>query len=141
MSAVIKIKNRLLILGNRVAVPGFEPLSEQTTNNLSLALQGANAYIPLDIALKLIPGAKIIVAHNGGPTAGSFGFDKWLELPSGPPPNGNECPNNCIKDYYKILQDYARASLSQIGSTVSQECDEFSDFGFCDYSDVESGLV
>jgi len=138
----IVIKNRLLVIGNRVRVPGFEPLSEQTTNNLSLALQGANTFIDLDIALDLIPGSRVVVTHNGGPTAGSFGFDKWFEIPSGPPPNGNQCPNNCIRDSYKILQDYARSSLSSLQqSTLVQECNKLGEFGQCDFDEFDRGLT
>lgn len=142
MSNPVVITNRLLVIGNLVRVPGFEPLSEQTTNNLSLALQGANTFIELDIALELIPGSRVIIAHNGGPTAGSFGFDKWFEIPNGPPPNGGQCPSNCVIDSYKILQDYARATLSSLNSnTLSDECDALGGFGGCDYSDFEVGLT
>ena len=74
MSSPLIIKNKLLVIGNKVSVPGFEPLSEQTTNNLSMALQGASAYIDLDLALELIPGSKVLIVHNGGPASGSFGY-------------------------------------------------------------------
>lgn len=144
MSSPLIIKNKLLVIGNKVSVPGFEPLSEQTTNNLSMALQGASAYIDLALALELIPGSKLIVAYNGGPTAGTFGHDMWFELPSGPPPDGNTCPTNCIRDYYKILQDAARQSLSPLeGSTLPQECNDLNSFGSsgCDFNEFEKGLV
>jgi hypothetical protein len=108
VSSQIRIANRLLVVGNKVRVPQFEPLSEQTTNSLSVAFYGVNSYISLDKALLLIPGSKVVLAHNGGPTAGSFGHDKYFELPDGPPPDGNACPENNIIDYYKILQDSAR---------------------------------
>jgi len=138
----IVIKNRLLVIGNKLRVPMFEPLSEQTTNNLSIALQGANTYIDLDVALELIPESKVVITHNAGPTAGSFGFDKWFELPSGPPPDGNTCPSNCIRDYYKILQDHARLSLTPLeNSTLAEENNDFNQFGQCDFQDFESGLA
>lgn len=140
--SIIKIANRLLVIGNKVMVPMFEPLSEQTTNNLSIALQGANSFINLDLALELIPGSKVVIVHNSGPTAGSFGHDKWFEIPSGPPPNGNQCPSNCVRDFYKILQDHARSSLTSLNkSTLVQECNEFGEFGQCDFDDFDRNLV
>lgn len=118
----IKIKNKLLVIGNRVKVPGFEPLSEQTTNNLSLALQGSNTFIDLELALKLIPGSKLIIPY-AGPTSGSFGHDKWFEIPDGPPPDYG-CPENYIRDVYKILQDNSRNSLSYSQGLMS-DCNEY----------------
>lgn len=55
--------------------------------------------------LKLIPGSKIVrtMIPGGTTTTGLF-----LELPSGPPPDGNEC-RPCGPDYYKILRDNAHA--------------------------------
>lgn len=138
MADSIIVFNFLQIIGDRVRVPGFEPLSEQTTNNLSIALQGANSYIDVNIALDLIPGSKIVITHNAGPTSGSFGHDRLFKLPSGPPPNGKECPSNCVADYYKILQDYARSSLTSLNDT-SSECND--SLSGCEYSDFESGLL
>lgn len=137
----IEIKNKLLVIGNKVMVPGFEPLSEQTTNNLSLALQGASTFIDLDLALKLIPGSKVVIVHNAGPTSGSFGHDKWFEIPSGPPPDGNRCPNNCIRDVYKILRDNARVSITSFDNTLNKECDRLAEFGGCDFDEFDRGLI
>jgi len=137
----IEIKNRLLVIGNKVKVPGFEPLSEQTTNNLSLALQGANTFIELDRALSLIPGSKVIITHNAGPTSGSFGHDKWFEIPAGPPPDGKSCPKNYIRDVYKILQDASRVSLSGSGGNVLDDCNQYNDMTYnSNYDDFCSGL-
>lgn len=137
----IAIKNRLLVIGNKVKVPGFEPLSEQTTNNLSLALQGASTFIDLDKALELIPGSRVIIVHNAGPTSGSFGHDKWYEIPAGPPPDGGKCPKNYVRDVYKILQDAVRASLERDSYTLADECNDFGNFGANDcYSDFSQGL-
>lgn len=115
-------------------VPGFEPLSEQTTNNLSIALQGANAYIDLNKALELVPGSRIIIPYTGGPTAGSFGHDKWFEIPSGPPPNGSQCPNNYVRDIYKILRDNARVPTSSTDD-LEVDCGEYSNFNLNSCSD------
>jgi hypothetical protein len=146
MTSAAKIKNWLLVIGNRVKVPGFEPLSEQTTNNLSMALQGANTFIPLDVALKLIPGSRVVVV-SPTVTAGSFGHDKYFELPEGPPPDGMVCPENNVLDSYKILQDYARSALEkdQFGCdcTIIDECNEqipYNSGGDCGFDEFESGL-
>ena len=138
----ILIKNYLQVIGRRVKVPGFEPLSEQTTNNLSIAMQSSNTYIDLDLALKLIPGSRVIIAHaHGGPTSGSFGHDKWFELPDGPPPNGSTCPCTVIEDYYKILQDAARVSgFASSSDPISCDRHDFSP-NSCDFEgDFRSGL-
>lgn len=142
MANSIEIKNRLQVIGNQVKVPGFEPLSEQTTNNLSLALIGSNTYIPVEKALELIPGSRVIVSYAAGPTSGSFGHDKLFEIPTGPPPNGNTCPKNYILDAYKILQDYARSSIQSDSRCLEDECNgvsEFWDKGGC-YEDFCRGL-
>lgn len=124
----MKIKNRLQVIGNKVKVPGFEPLSENTTNNLSLAMIGSSTYIPVDKALELIPGSRIIISYAAGPTSGSFGHDKLFEIPSGPPPDGKECPRNYVIDAYKILQDYARSSIEGSGKCLEDECNSQAEF-------------
>lgn len=123
-------------------VPGFEPLSEQTTNNLSIALQGANTYIDLDKALELIPGSRVIIAHSrGGPTSGSFGHDKWFEIPAGPPPDGNKCPKNHVRDVYKILRDNARVPTSSTND-LEVDCGEYNNFNLNSCADEFSeGLL
>lgn len=144
MSSPLIIKNRLQVIGNKVRIPGFEPLSEQTTNNLSIALQGADSFIDLDTALELIPGSRVIITHNAGPTAGSFGHDRLFEIPSGPPPDGNSCPSNCVRDAYKILRDAARLSITPLDeNTLSNECNNLNEFGSsdCDFNEFEQGLV
>jgi hypothetical protein len=144
VSSPLIIKNKLEVVGSMVKVPGFEPLSEQTTNSLSIALQGASTYISLDKAMALIPGSKLLITYNGGPTAGSFGHNMFLELPSGPPPDGNSCPSNCIRDYYKILRDAARLSLTPLERpNLAQECNQMGGFGdsSCDFNEFEQGLM
>lgn len=134
MNKSIEIKNKLLVVGGQVKVPGFEPISENTTNNLSLALIGSSTYIPLTKALELIPGSRVIISHASGPTSGSFGHDKLFEIPSGPPPDGKTCPRNYILDSYKILQDYARSSIEFSNKCLEDECNsqvQFMDSG-CD---------
>jgi hypothetical protein len=137
----IEIKNKLLVVGGRVAVPGFEPLSEQTTNNLSIAMQGSNAYIDVKKALQLIPEAKVVIARSGGPNSGTYGHDMWLELPSGPPPDGNKCPEEVIIDYYKILRDSARSSYYS-NDKLDIDCGGYDDvsLGLCPIDEFSEGL-
>lgn len=127
------IKNKLAVIGNQVLVPGHEPLSEQTTNNLTIALQGINSYLPIAIALKLIPGSRVIKDQLSFGTYGSY---KYFELPDGPPPTG-ECPGKCMEDWYKILRDAARNVPSS--APDNSECDSY-DTSSCDFNDYFADL-
>lgn len=124
----IVIKNKLVVIGNQVLVPGHEPLSEQTTNTLTIALQGINSYLPIATALELIPGSRVVKDQLSFGTYGSY---KYFELPNGPPPNG-VCPKICMEDWYKILRDAARNVPSN--APDSTECDSY-DSGKCDTDD------
>ena len=127
------IKNKLAVIGNQVLVPGHEPLSEQTTNNLTIALQGINSYLPIAIALKLIPGSRVVKDQLSFGTYGSY---KYFELPNGPPPTG-ECPGKCMEDWYKILRDAARNVPSS--APDNSECDSY-DTSSCDFNDYFADL-
>jgi hypothetical protein len=130
---VMTIKNKLLVIGNNVLVPGHEPLSEQTTNNLTIALQGINSYLPTEVALKLIPGSRVVKDQLN---FGTYGSGKYFELPDGPPPDGS-CPKKCMVDWYKILRDAARIA-SGTGPS-SGECDSY-DTNACDTNDYFADL-
>jgi len=129
----VTIKNKLVVIGNQVLVPGHEPLSTQTTNNLSIALQGVNSYLPVETALELIPGSKVIKDQLSFGTYGSY---KYFELPDGPPPDGS-CPNKCLEDWYKILRDAARQASST--SPDNPDCDSY-DTSSCDTNDYFADL-
>jgi hypothetical protein len=127
------IKNKLLVIGNNVLVPGHEPLSEQTTNNLTIALQGINSFLPTSVALNLIPGSRVVKDQLN---FGTYGSGKYFELPSGPPPDGS-CPTKCIEDWYKILRDAARIATSEYNG--SDECDSYNTDS-CDTNDYFADL-
>ena len=131
MAVGIKISNKLRVIRNQVVVPGHEPLSEQTTSNLSIAMQNAASYIDLNKALQLIPGSKVIISYAAGPTSGSFGQDKFFIIPDGPPPNGGECPSNNILDSYKILRDASRVGNNFISNRFDIDCGSV-DYGLID---------
>ena len=149
MTSVAEIKNWLLIVsangGNQVKVPGFEPLSPQTADDLLVSMQNSYAFIPLDVALELIEGSRVVIT-SPSLTAGTFGSQKYFEIPEGPPPNGMQCPSNNVLDSYKILQDYARTSDQETGGckcTIEDECNEqrpYNSGGGCNIAEFESGL-
>lgn len=130
---IIDIKHRLLILGDKVRVPGFEPLSEQTVRSLSIAYQGRDSYVPLCMVLKLIPNAKVIISTL---TDGMGGVEKFLELPSGPI-NGNECV--CPEDWYKVIRDAAGERMVMGSPEAPQECAAF-ETRRCDFTDLSNSL-
>ena len=121
------------MIGKYVLVPGHEPLSEQTTNNLTIALQGINSYLSIEIALSLIPGSRVVKDQLN---FGTYGSSKYFELPDGPPPDGS-CPKKCQIDWYKILRDAARNNPESGPS--SSECDAY-DTSRCDTHDYFADL-
>ena len=102
----IFIKNKLEIQAGRViSVPGCEPVSSLTGTRLSQDLHCNASIIPVEDVLRLIPGSRIVTVMI---PAGTTTTGKFLELPEGPPAEGNECPQRCMTDFYKILKDNAR---------------------------------
>jgi len=137
MSSSISVKIKLQVIDDKVMVPGHEPLSEQTTNSLSVALQGADTFLSVDEVLKLIPNARLIVTRSTV-TAGNHGHDFLLELPVGPP--DFECPQKTTRDVYKILQDAARfGSVREQAPDSLRDCSAFS-ADDCELRDFSSAL-
>lgn len=129
----ITIKNKLVVIGNQLLVPGLEPLSTQTSNMLTIFMQGYNSYLPVEEALKLIPGSRVVKDQL---SFGTFGSYKYFELPNGPSPDGS-CPSKCIDDWYKILRDAAQNAPSTQQGPV--ECEAY-DNNACDTNDYSSDL-
>lgn len=109
MATRIEVKNRLEVLpGGIINIPGCEPVSAFSSNTLSINLSGSGckaSVISVEDALNAIPEARLVRVFKprGFPGTGLF-----FELPSGPPPDGNDC--NCprsMTDYYKILKENA----------------------------------
>jgi hypothetical protein len=102
----IMIKNKLEILnGNVITVPGCEPVSSVTGTSLLRNINCNASVIPVEDVLRLIPGSKIVKVMT---PAGQNGTGRFIELPSGPPPNANKCPKICLTDYYRILKENAK---------------------------------
>lgn len=102
---VITIKNKLEIQhGNVISVPGCEPTSSLTGTSLLKNIDCNASIIPLEDALALIPGSRVVRTLI---PAGGAGTGKFFELPEGPPPNGNDC-DSCPPDFYAILKENAR---------------------------------
>jgi hypothetical protein len=134
---VAHIKNSLIVIGNKVLVPGHEPLSEQTTSALSVAYIGVSSFIDLDLALELIPGSTVQISTLD---SGTFGHNKRFVLPEGPPPNGSQCPRNCFPDWYEILREAAKFATTDCSSPfLGGECDSYDSSG-CDFSDFSNSL-
>lgn len=131
--ATIPIKHRLLIVGDKVKVPGHEPLSEQTVRSLSIAFQGKEVFISLTKAKELIPGAVVVLSTLN---QGTGGVEKYFELPSGPI-DGNGCV--CPDDLYKLLRDAASFRSEATTSSMLDDCQAY-DFNKCDYTDFTNDL-
>lgn len=123
---MIEVKNKLEIMpGNVIRVPGCEPVSSLTGTALLSNLDCNASIIPLEDALSLIPGSRIIGKFM---PAGHVGTGLFFELPSGPPPNGQECGCS-TEDYYKILRDNARTREEEEDNNPDDVCSGFNHSG------------
>ena len=122
MRDIITIRNKLEIQSsNMVKVPGCEPITSMTSDTLARNMCCHASEIPVEECLKLIPGSRIVIALR--PT-GTSSTGRFLELPAGPPPWGNECPPCCVPDWYKIMRKHARVRQS-IQDQPHEECSAF----------------
>ena len=122
--SVISVRNKLEIRPSLIiSIPGCEPTSSLTGSELLSNLDCNASVIPLADALRLIPGSRIVRVQT---LAGHLGTGLFFELPSGPPPDGNdcECPRTTV-DYYKILKDNARAPEEEEEPQPAGECSGF----------------
>lgn len=125
--ANIRIKNKLEVKpGNVISVPGCEPVSSLTGTGL-LRQRDCNAsIIPLEDALRLIPGSRVVrtLLPRGQASTGIF-----FELPDGPPPDVNDC--DCtLEDYYKILRENATVGDQEQDEALELAGDVCSGFNF-----------
>jgi len=117
----VRIGNLLEILdGNKIIIPGCEPLSAFSSNTLAENLNCANPTINLCDALAAIPGSRVIFGLNFGNF--TTGGKKFFVLPSGPPPDGG-CRGCNSEDWYKILREAADEVDS--GTIKTVDCDAF----------------
>ena len=107
--------------GGKIRIPGLEPTTDLTSPTLANTLGHHNPEISADRALQLIPGSSIEVSPFD-PTIRYFVF------PSGPPPDGNECPTRCPEDWYMMLRDEAAQEPIQ---PEEPECASLYNFGWC----------
>jgi len=101
--SVISIKNKLEVKPDgSISIPGCEPISSLSDPILSRQMSCPNgSLINYKEVLKLIPGSKLVRVTS---PLGSVSSGYFIELPSGPPPDGNKCPADCLPDWYKILK-------------------------------------
>jgi len=107
------IKNRLRILrGNKIVVPGCEPISAFTSPTLAANWTCKASVVDLDAALKAIPGSTIMELKN----TGGYGRELYFVLPSGPPEAPSVCDNPCrgnVEDWYQVLRDIAEEEFEE----------------------------
>lgn len=104
INTTINIKNRLEVkAGNIVLIPGCEPISDVSSLGLQRNIHCKASVIPVKDVLRLIPGSKLILLAMR--PAGTLNPGSYIELPSGPPQDGNTCPAPCLQDWYQILKD------------------------------------
>jgi hypothetical protein len=128
MSDIISIKNKLEIkLGEVVQVPGCEPLTSISSLELSKNMNCNASVIPVKDVLRLIPGSRMVRAFY---PAGQSGTGRFIELPNGPPHDGNKCPQDCLEDWYRILRENARVPETE-GSEADQACASIRDWSGC----------
>lgn len=133
---VIPIKNKLEILpGNVLRVPGCEPVSSFTSLALAANVECNSSIITLEDAVNAIidtTGIEPRIVKVLSP-AGIPGTGKFLELPSGPPPDGFRCPPGPRIDWYQILRDNAQPIDTFVGEgdDVPAECISFDNFTGC----------
>jgi hypothetical protein len=106
----IEIKNKLEILpGDVIRIPGCEPVTSFTSLALAVNVDCNASIISLQDAIEAIREVAgedpcIVRVHQ---PAGVPGTGKYLELPSGPPPDPS-CPCKRPEDWYRILKDAAQ---------------------------------
>jgi hypothetical protein len=83
-----------------VQIPGCEPISSLTSLRLAQQISCPTSLIAVNDLLRCIPGAKLIRVHT---PMGHLGSGFFVILPSGPPPNENQC--TCNPDWYKIMKE------------------------------------
>jgi len=130
LGPAIHVGNKLEIrLGNVVSVPGCEPISSLTGTTLLQNIDCKSSVIPVEDVLRLIPGARVVRAFF---PAGTNGTGRFLELPAGPPPDGDKCPGSSIADFYRIMKDNARTrpQNDRSGFSDGDVCSGF-DFSGC----------
>ena len=141
IGTTITVKNKLEILpGGVVNIPSCEPTTSLTANALSVELARLckASQMPYKQVLEVIPGSRIVQVMT---PRGQTGTGLFIELPDGPPPDGNVCPRGCAPDWYSILRCHAKATPGQSCGCVKSEpqsCVGF-DFSGC-YSELEQTL-
>tara|TARA_R100001244_G_scaffold25113_3_gene25497 strand:+ start:3372 stop:3776 length:405 start_codon:yes stop_codon:yes gene_type:complete len=96
----ISIKNKIEVLaGNKILVPGCEPVSAFTSNSLAENRDCNATVVDLADALEAVTGSTVIYMSNPR--------RKFFVLPDGPPPSPDICGQSSCKreDWYQKLRD------------------------------------
>jgi hypothetical protein len=97
----ITVRGRIEVLpGNKLMVPGCEPVSALTSTSLDENRVCTTTVIDLADALAVVPGSTVEQTYNPR--------RKWFVLPSGPAPDPSRCdkPGTCesVPDWYAALR-------------------------------------
>ncbi len=114
--------------GGTILIPGCEPTSELTSPLFAQRLNCNASEITAKQAMKLMPGSYIYV----NPFSPS---KRFLVLPSGPPPYGNDCQRKRCDDWYA----YLREAVTPSSETSPLLCNAAAfDFSWCKDVDREA---
>jgi hypothetical protein len=124
MNSNTVVKNKLEVKPNwKVQIPGCEPVSSLTSVRLAQAFYCQNGgLIDVKVLLACIPGSKLV--HVTTPI-GHLGSGWFVELPSGPPPDENQCI--CGPDWYAMMK-----KCNQTEEVQKPTCEGFST-NWCNY--------
>jgi hypothetical protein len=97
----ITVRGRIEVMpGNKLMVPGCEPVSALTSTALDENRVCAVTVVDLSDALTAVPGSTVEGTYNPR--------RKWFVLPSGPAPDPSRCdsPGGCnsVPDWYAALR-------------------------------------
>lgn len=131
---MISIANKLEVIpGGVIQVPGCEPVSSLTGTALLRDMHCNASIIPVSDVLRLIPGSKLVwVMRPSGTTSTGW----FVQLPEGPPTQGNDCPGHCIADYYAILKANARVLSQEESEEAAGPCAGFNYSGCVNSRDI-----
>ena len=126
---MVTIRNKLHVLrGNKIIVPGCEPVSAFTSPTLAANWECTSSVIDLDVALQAIPGSYVEWMNNPKTL--------FFILPDGPPPAPDICDTPCsqsVNDWYQVLRDNADGTLDDLDEDTRTElersCSSIYDYG------------
>ena len=114
-----------VVAGNKIVVPGREPLSDVTSTALLSRMTTVPAMVDVKKALEAIPGSKLEYPLNwsGGGSTSTYRRAYFVL-----PPHRMGCPCSDYQDWYKVLGDLAEDVIPL--EEKYESCEVFGQ-GFC----------